>query len=264
MSWSLTAQVASDLLAVALVARLLALGLHSVYRVFCYFLIVEVLASSFVIVQTLAGGFSFVDYRVSWMVMRLVIWVFYLWMVYALMGAILSKLPGILRFARRVLNFTFFVAIVAALLTAMPEYKLAGSCVGCTGIERAVTVAFVLERVISMVALLAILAILAFIVAFPVKLPRNLVLFTVGYLAYFGVKIGILLARDLWSASSVALSIISMSVMSACFLYWLLTLTAAGERSPFTLGNVWRTGDHARALHALESMNVALLRAARR
>lgn len=260
MSWSLIAQVICDGLALALIVRLLVLRLHSVYRVFCAFLVVEVVASSLTIVQSATGGF--LDYRLMWVIMRVVIWVCYLWMVYALMGAILSKLTGILKLSRRFLNAAFLIAILAALLTARFEYQAVGSCAGCGTLERAVTVAFVLERVISMVALLAIIAMLGFIVVFPVRLPRNLVLFTGGYLVYFCAKTGILLARD-WIHDRAALSMISMCLISACFVYWLLTINAAGERSPFTLRNMLRKGDEIRALHQLEAMNLALLRAAR-
>ena len=260
MSWGLIAQVVCDMLALALIVRLLALGLHSVYRVFCVFLVVEVIGTSLAIVQSAIGGL--IDYRLTWIVMRIITWVCYLWMVYALTGAILGKLTGILKLSRRFLNAAFLMAIVAALLTARFEYQAVGGCVGCSGLERAVGIAFVVERVISTVALLAIIAMLAFMVFFPVRLPRNLVLFTAGYLVYFAAKTGILLARD-WTRDRAVLSIVSMCLMSACFVYWLLTISEAGEAAPLTLRNMLRKGDEMRAVHQLEAMNLALLRAAR-
>ena len=121
MNWSHIAQAGNTALAMLLIVRLLILRLHSVYRVFCAFLLFDLLTSLITFVETVLHNPRF-DYRLTWIAFEVVSWILSLWMVYALLEAILANLPGILRFSRKLLNVTFLVALFVTILTAKPEY----------------------------------------------------------------------------------------------------------------------------------------------
>ncbi|MBV8553013.1 MAG: hypothetical protein JOY54_17090 [Acidobacteriaceae bacterium] len=208
---------------------------------------------------------KFFDYRITWILFKVIAWVLSLWMVYALLRATLANLPGILRLSQKILNIVFPLAAVAAILTIQPEYAASGLSSAVDPIDRAVLVVLVMDRSISTVALLALLAMLVFILWFPVQMPRNLAVFSVGFVAYFASKTMLLLlhsffAHQLLHAISNAISLI----LVACFTYWLVFLNAEGERAPVRIGHSWRSAEQTRLIEQLEAMNTALLRSARR
>ncbi|MBV9296930.1 MAG: hypothetical protein JO145_15270 [Acidobacteriaceae bacterium] len=258
MHWSRIAQYISNCFALALIIRLLILRLHTVYRVFCLFLLWELLASGILML----GG---LDYRLSWMGTRIVSWVLSLYMVYALLEAVLATFPGILRFSRRALNVTFTLAVLLALLTAFPEYSASALTGSSNPIDRALGVAFVLERAISLAALLALLSILGFILWFPIRMPRNLAIFSVGYVIYFAAKTALLLARSyLAPERSDLFSVVLNVILTGCFIYWIMLISRQGEIARVQIGHSWHLVEQKRLIGQLEAINTALLRASRR
>ena len=257
-------QLISDGLACLLVCRLVLLRLHSVYRVFCYFLIFDLISSgvAFVELGLLNADFA---YRVTWIAMRIVAWILSLWMVYALLDAVLVNFRGILRFSRMLLNATFVLALLVALFTAKPEYIEGGLAASVHPIGRALGLTLVLERVISSAALLALLAILGFILWFPVPLPRNLAVFSIGFITYFAIITGLLLCESFVSHTiSQTIGNTNTILLSLCYAYMALSITKEGEVRTVSLGHSWSIGDQRRLLCQLEDMNAALLRAAAR
>ena len=251
-------QYISDCLAVALIVRLLALRLHSVYRVFCAFLIVDLISSLAFLFERYVQPYR--DYRITWMALRPITWVFVLWMVYALLDAILANLPGLLRISRRVLNIAFVGALIVAFSTAHWEYSASGLAASQDPVRRTLAVALVLERVIFMAAVLVLLAMLALILWFPVRMPRNLAVFSVGFVVYFSAIVALMLTRTyLPNANRHLLSDISVLALSACYAYWLIFLNHAGELRPVIMGHSWQPGEQQRLLHQLEEMNAALV-----
>jgi len=255
------AQYISDGLALALVIRLLLLRLHSVYRVFCAFLLFDVFSSAVFFVTTYLHW----DYRLAWMLLRPVAWILALWMVYALVNAILANLPGILRLSHKILNVVFVGALALALVTAEPEYSASRLSASAISGNRAMAAVFVMERVIFMAALLILLAMLAFILWFPVQMPRNLAFFSAGFVIFFASTTALFLAHTY--APTVDVGVISQLVIafhSACLAYWLMVLNKAGEEKPVRMGHSWGPAEQKRLVGQLESMNAALLRTSRR
>src|ERR1700761_8243317 len=116
MSWDRIVLCGTDVLGLALVVRLLALQLHNVYKVFCLYLLFNLFCST---VSFFSSLFAVVrlDYRVYFLMVSVVVWVLTVWMVYALLSAMLAHLPGILKFSRKLLNASFVAAVLIALLT---------------------------------------------------------------------------------------------------------------------------------------------------
>lgn len=258
MNWVRIAEIISDVLAIILIIRLYTLHLHSVYRVFCLFLISEI---AFLSLITVAGRFLDTipgyDYRVLWIISRVVAWTLSLWMVYALLHAILENLPGLRAFSRKLLTITLAFSIALGVVTGIPEYSAGG-------IANAVGIVFVLDRVIATTALLVLLSMLGFILWFPVEIPRNLARFSVGFVVYFAAKTVLLLTRSFWSHDSLRLvTNLIMFVLAGCYLYWTLALNGEGEAAPVRMGHSWHAGEQQRLVLQLEAINASLLRAAR-
>lgn len=267
MNWMWVAQTASDVLLIILVIRLLSLKLHSVYRIFAAFLAFDFLSSLGTIVRETTHIPHF-DYRIYWMCMRVVAWTFYLCIVYALLHAILLKLPGIYKTSKKILNVTFVSVIALSLFTIRLDVAVSGS----TGylsrfvdpVGRAVRITFDLERVISTVALLVLIIILGFVLWFPVQMPRNLAVFSTGFIVFFLVNTALLLSRGIYSrAAMVMASDIGMFVVAACYAYLALFINPQGEQAPVRLGHGWAPEQQQRLIGQLEAMNAALLRARR-
>lgn len=259
-------QLISDGLACLLISRLVLLRLHAVYRVFCCFLIFDLVSSGVAFVELSLVPNAHFDYGITFIGMRVIAWILALWMVYALLEAVLANFRGILKFSRKLLNATFILAVVVALSTAKPEYSLGGlTASSADPIARAVGLTFIVERVICSAALLALLAILGFILWFPVRLPRNLVVFSIGFVAYFAINTGLLLIQSFVSHEiSQSIGNALAILLSVCFAYMALSITAEGEVKSVSVGHSWSAADQRRLLRQLEEMNDGLIRAARR
>lgn len=268
MNWSSIAQATSDILAIILIVRLVSLRLHTVYRIFSVFLICDLSFSLIDRMESFIHNARF-DYRLTWISGTVIGWVLALCMVYALLQAILGELPGILRFSRKLLNITFIAAIALSLITSRIDEAMATSngylATAASPIGRAVTIAFDLDRVISTVALLVLLVILAFVLWFPVQMPRNLVIFSIGLVVYFAANTALMLTRGLWSKQSLFLvSNVIAFVLSACYAYWTIFITREGEARSVRIGHRWQAREQERLVGQLEALNASLLRAARR
>lgn len=261
MPWNGIALVTSDVLGLVLVARLLSLRLHRVYRVFCAYVIYVLLSSSFVFVEASLGA---LDYRVSYLMIAVGSWILTFWMVYESLTAILARLPGILRFSRKLLLTVFAVSLVLAIFFARSEFDHDQSSYPVWSIEFAVVLVSVVERVVTTVSLLALLAIQSFLLWFPVQLPRNLVLFTMGFVFNFVCETALLVLRAFVTPPIVAIiDALNLFVLSACFGYFAIVITRAGESIPTRIGHRWHPAEQQRLVGRLEEINVALLKSVR-
>jgi hypothetical protein len=264
MSWSPVVQLASDGLSVVLIVRLLILRLQNVYRVFCAFLLFELLASLITFVERAIHNPQ-LDYRLTWIPLKVIGWILSLWVVYALLQATLTSLPGILKFSRKLLNFTFVLAVLIALWTAKAEYAVSSASSLLTPVGRAVGVTLVLDRAVCTVALLVLIGILGFVVWFPVRIPKNLAVFSFGLLIFFAARTVSLLTWSFWSPESLrVVSDLNMLVPGLCCAYWAIFITGRGEQASVRIGHHWQTREQERLIGQLEAMNASLLRAARR
>jgi hypothetical protein len=197
--------------------------------------------------------------------MRLGSWSLTIWIVYALLRDILKNLPGILRFSRRFLNVVFLLALVLALVTAVPEYKASVASKHLAPIDYAVMVALIFERLVTTIALLVLLIMLIFILWFPVTMPRNLAVFSIGLSVYFTAKSSLILFHDFFPPKNNVFMDNGMTlIFCICLVYWIILLNRKGERAPVTVGHSWRSSRQAELLGDLEHINAALVRASRR
>jgi hypothetical protein len=260
MSWNYTAFWVKEILGIVLIARLLSLRLHKVYQVFCVFLTYELVGS--LLPLAVRFGLINIDYRALWLLLSPLSWVLTLWMVYTLLETVLARLPGILRFSRRLLHYVFAGAVLASLISGKVELGTVPLGDQTSLISWAVLAGVILERVIFTIALIVLLTVIAFVVWFPVEIPKNLVLFCVGLVVYFSGRNAVLLAETFWADSVPRLAAVSTSILAACFVYWACFITPQGEHVMQITRRTPR-GEHKRLIQQLETMNAALLRGAR-
>ncbi len=264
MSWIALALAASSLLGLLLVVRLATLNSQKLYRVFCLYLLFDL----FQTLLTFTDRYTSIirlDYRIMWIGMRISSWVLSLWVVYGLIDAVLARFPGVLRFSRLILNSAFIIALLVGVISAKPEYASFGPLPMRDSLDHAVYMTLVLERVISTVALLVLGSILAFTLWFPVRMPKNLAFFSIGFIVYFGTELILLLVQSFWvHQASAAMNVILICLSSVCYVYWLVLLRPQGEIVSVTVGHSWSKPDQQRLVGQLEAINASLLRAARR
>jgi hypothetical protein len=262
--WLLKALWVGEIVLAALVLlRLFKLRLQGVYRVFSAFLVLDILvmALSLGTARSLGAYRWFpVDFRTVWLVTRIPYWVLYVWMVYALLQAVMHEYPGVHRLSARVLNGSIAVAaVVGGISTArLRLLYLLGSSRDVY--DRVWVVATSLERTASVTSLILLLGVLSFLLWFPVVVPRNLVVFSVTYIVLFASNV---VSYSFSAANYKALVWSVLIVACLCYSCWLLFLTAAGERVPSRIGHSWNPADQERLLGQLGAINATLAGVAR-
>ena len=270
MDWPSVAQYVELCLGCVLIVKLLSLRLHSVYRYFSVFLLADISETLVWAIDRRAMGTPFhFDYRIAWLSERGVEWLFTLLTVYALLGAMLAHLPGILKLSRRILNFCFAGGAIIGLLTAFPEYEAAANTQTFHDrLAHFVAAAIVLDRVVASVALVSLLGILLFLILFPVEMSRNLVAFFSGFVVYSALQVCAQLSLSLLSGGAAdfvrLINMWSALLASGIFAYWTVFITKAGEEVPARMPVTWHRRHEELLVAQLESMNASLLRAVRR
>jgi len=275
MNWWIGAlQYATEALALVLIVRLFSLRdrREGVYVVFALFLAFQLVSTTEYLV--LSRWFvDRLDYRLVWIVSTVAGWLFSLSLVYSLARAVLAGFPGVFRFSRILLNSVFPLAIIGALSTVRGEYSITRLWRHSDPVDRLVMVGSVLDRAISMASLVILVAILAFILWFPVKMPRNLAIISVGLVVYFTSKTGLELVRSYTVSGTVSrssqdfrevLSIGASVIVICCFLYWIVFIDPKGQTSQVRIGHSWRASEQGKLMQQLEALNLALLRSSQR
>ena len=95
-------------------------------------------------------------------------------------------------------------------------------------------------------------------------MPRNLAVFSIGFIVYFSGKTALFLARAVSPPETVdTISNLVTVVLICCYACWILLVNPSGESVPTTLGHRWNTEQQERLMRELEAMNNVLARSAR-
>jgi hypothetical protein len=199
------------------------------------------------------------DYRAWWLLMRLPYWVLYVWMVYALLRAVMHEYPGVQKMSAKVLNGSIVVAAVVGVVAAARSLYLFRLNVDFW--IRMMASGAALEQTASVACLILLLGVLGFLLWFPVEVPRNLVVFSITYVIYFAANV---VSYSFYSATrfrAVGWSILIVDCL--CYSCFLLFLTEAGQRAPARIGHSWNPDDQDRLLDQLAAINAAVIGARR-
>ncbi len=259
MNWNLLGQYSDVVLAFLMVLSLAKLNLQGRYLAVLVFIVFDGLQSLLFIVFKY---WHLVDYRIFAFVSMLLTWCTTIWVVYALLIAILQQLPGILRFSLRFLNVIFAGWIAISLLTVRPEWNAYGAHHEASFLSRLTVASHVLNRAFALAEILVIISILVFVLRFPIRVPTNLAAFSAALSIYLCAQVtaDLLLTYAPPTRHSQFLANIPPIVMSGCLIYWLFSIDKAGEVSQATLGPRWQSVPKEHLVHQLEALNAALLR----
>jgi hypothetical protein len=266
--WINAAQYATEALAIILIFRLLRLRdrQERVYSIFIAFLAIQ-LSQAVIYFAYSRWGRLQIDYRLIWITSTVVTAAFSLWLVYALARSVLAELPGIFRFSRILLNVAFPLAMLIAFSTARSEYGVSHGESLDNRVDRLLVYLSIGDRAIAMASVITLIAILGFILWFPVKMSKNLAVFSVGFVVYFASRTGIELLRIYGvngSKATVILSTCGSVVLVLCFLYWIVFIDPKGQTAQVRIGHGWRLAEQKKLIDQLEALNVVLMRSSQR
>ncbi len=253
-----TAEYIELALNVVLLIRLFALRLGSVYSIFSAFLICDLVLS--IVAGLTSFGLVPVDYRILYSSARVVAWILSVWMIYALLKEILRSLPGILSYSRRLLHVVFAVAFLIGVSVIAMDNAVSRVGGWTSALNRMVATTYVVDQVIGVTVLLVLLVMLGFFLWFPVVVPRNLAIFSIGYVVYFSSTTAMLVLQSFrTSGGSPVASTVVMLITSVCYTYWAIFLSKQGETAPVRIGHSWQADEQQRLLHRMEEINGVLL-----
>lgn len=246
------------LLNLLLVIRLFSLRLGRVYAIFTAYLLIDLFA--YIISSCYALGIHPIDYRILYVGTRVVDWVLSLCVIYALLSAILKSLPGILGYSKRLLNVVFAVAFLVSATAVVMTNAVQRVEAWKDLVAKIVAITYVVDQTIGATVLLVLAVMLAFFLWFPVVVPRNLAVFSIGYVVYFFSITASLFLPGIQSADgATVISIVLTLITSVCYAYWAIFLSKAGENVPVWVGHHWQADEQKRLMHRLEEVNGVLL-----
>jgi hypothetical protein len=193
-------------------------------------------------------------YLYVWMASEALVISFYVLVVLETYAVILRDLPGIASVARHYIKIALAVAALSILLVGlekrpatMPQYF--GIC----------------ERSLVSSLLVFVLLSVVFLAYYPVPLSRNAVTYSVGFAVYLLAKTATLFVNNIgyywWERQ---INSLLLGVSSACMLFWLLSLSPAGEKRTMVVGYRWGGDEEKRMLSRLKAINESLLRTAKK
>ena len=113
--------------------------------------------------------------------------------------------------------------------------------------------------------LMFLLLITAFMMWFPIKVRRNIMLYIGGFVVfYLSRTFGLLMINLLSPASLQVITNVLMSCSLGCLVGWLFGLRRENEDTTTTIGHRWNPGAIERLSGQLDAINAALTRFGRR
>lgn len=258
MKLETTVEYIEILLNLILVIRLFSLRLGKVYAIFTAYLLADLLGSLAASSDDL--HLLPVDYRTLYIGTRIVAWILSLWVIYALLNAMLRALPGILRYSKRLLHGAFAAAFLIAISVLALDNALSSAQDLKGALDRLVLITYVVDQTIAITILLVLVVMLGFFLWFPVVVARNLAVFSIGYVVYFSCITASLLLQGFHEfANWPIISIVLMLITSICYAYWAIFLSKQGEVVPVHIGHSWQADEQRRLMLRLEEVNGVLL-----
>ena len=137
----------------------------------------------------------------------------------------LAQQPALARFSRRMVGYLFAVAIACGLVNLRLEFQ------GADRTRGALLVSFLrLERSADLFAFIALISITGFLLLFPVRVRRNVVIWLGGGLLYSFSRWAGLLLTNRFPQLTHELSVAMLAASLGCLIGWSLMLEREGEK----------------------------------
>jgi len=171
----------------------------------------------------------------------------------------LAGRAGLAAFGRSVVGW----AIAAALLLAVLSMALDSQVL--PGQSAILHRFFALERSGNFVLLLLLLMVSVYLTWFPVRVPRNVVIYAGGFAIFFLARTAGILAVNLLPQEQLRMiSNAMLAVQIACLVFWIWGFRQESEDRITVTGHRWDPSQMERLTSQLDSINAALERLSRR
>lgn len=170
-----------------------------------------------------------------------------------LFGLALRQHPALGRAGRRVIGYFFIGASVLAVLNISlgDRYANGNPIMGPFA---------ALERTLDLLVLLVLVLMTGFLLYFPVRMPRNVAIWLVGFTIYTFQRWVALLMVDLWPDSLRSSSTAALCVSLAALITGAILLGPEGEKVTTIPGHHWNPAEAAHLTAQLTEMNARLKR----
>jgi hypothetical protein len=170
----------------------------------------------------------------------------------------LADKPALARFGRRMLGYTFSVAVGIGLVNLLLDASAA------SGAYSFLLIRFLrVERSVDLVAFILLIVMSGFLLWFPVRASRNAVYWFAGFMMYELFRWTGLLLTNLWPKSNQNFSVVMLAVTLVCLAGWTLLLKPEGEKETVVTGHSWNPDQAERLTIQLNAINSRLARLAR-
>lgn len=246
----------------ALLFRILSLKLRGVLAPLFFFLLVDFLFSSMKVAMTIEGSWfrGHFDYRVAYAIGTAMEDLILFVIVYQLLRSVMTRYPGILALAKKVLVVSVLVAFAVDIVSLRIQAVLAKPEKVGVGLAYSVILGLAVDQTVRIVMLFFLVTLLACLLWFPVSHPRNIVIFIIGFVVFMAMKClssFMFLVSDNGSTHAL-LSFAGLTIGILCRLYWLLFLNQAGKTAEVTIGFSWRPQEQERLMNKLALIDASL------
>jgi hypothetical protein len=246
---------AGPIAAAVLLVRLGMEGLLKRYRFFALFLaclVAEAMVLLTIRQRTMAYFYAFVLVEAILSIVQVLA-------VAELFSLVVREYPGIARFGRIFLSVALGLAIAIALVLG------AANDPSNPNQFPILQKYFLIARMVAFTLLAFLGLTLAFLFWFPIPLSRKVLVYTSGFSVYFACRALTRVAGTLLGAHALLLlSTISLTILTSCLVFWILSLTKAGELLSVTVGHRWQPGNTQALVQQLKTINESLLGTARK
>ena len=232
--------------------RLYFLRLHTVYRVFFWYLAFRLLQTVALMPFSVRSG----TYMKLWILSEPVYWLFHILLVLEIYSLVLEKYRGIYTLGRKLLLAALVVSVGisgAGLLSAWGDARQSSL----------LNIFYLIDRGIDSSLLIFLLVILAFLAWYPVPLSRNIKVHCTNYFVFFLLgSLNALTRAILPKQFREPMNDIVAFGSLACLVAWIVFLSPQGEKSVVAVRA--NSAAESQLLEQLRSFNATLLRAARK
>jgi hypothetical protein len=167
----------------------------------------------------------------------------------------LTDRPALAAFGQKVVLLALaLAALISAVTLFMDNSVLPGQ-------YKYLHMCFVAERTGNLVLLLLLLMIGFYVTWFPVRLPRNILLYAAGFgVLFLARSIGLLAINLLSPTYAPAISSAMLIAEAACVVAWMWTFRREREDVKTISGHRWNPAEMDRLTQQLDSINTALTR----
>ena len=239
--------------AALLSARLYFSGLNRRYRAFFLFMVFFTLQNTaFVVVASKSDA-----YQKFWVLTEPIEWLFYVWIVLELYSLVLQDYQGLYTAGR----WSLIVAVCLALLASGFSLVVPSQA---TRQGHLMAYYYVAERAVYFSLVVFLLTMLALLMRYPITLNRNVIVHSVVFSVYFLSNTAIFLLLSTRGFGAIRIAIFATQAVNLGALgTWLAMLNKAGEQRRQRLHPARLPGREEQLIGQLNSLNMALMRAAR-